>query len=107
MSLNNHINSFDIFQDILSQIDESADEYMKASKHLSTMEKTKRVGDISKQFTKCKEYGDDKVSLAMQVGRGSNICHIITVVFRLHLQISAATPNKCQCDVKNSYSKKL
>ena len=40
---------------------------MKSSKFLSAMEKTKRMGDISKQFTKCKEYGDDKVSLAMQV----------------------------------------
>jgi len=53
-------------QDILSQIDDSTDEYMRSSKYLTPMEKTKRVGDISKQFTKCKEYGDDKVSLAMQ-----------------------------------------
>ena len=55
-------------QDILSQIDDSTDEYMRTSKDLTPMEKTKKVGDISKQFTRCKEYGDDKVSLAMQVG---------------------------------------
>jgi len=54
-------------QDILSQIDDSTDEYMRTSKDLTPMEKTKKVGDISKQFTRCKEYGDDKVSLAMQV----------------------------------------
>jgi len=53
-------------QDILSQIDDSTDEYLKESKNLSPLERTKIVGDISKQFTKCKEYGDDKVSLAMQ-----------------------------------------
>jgi len=53
-------------QDLLVHIDDSADDYMKSSKFLSAMEKTKRMGDISKQFTKCKEYGDDKVSLAMQ-----------------------------------------
>ena len=58
---------FSLIQDILSQIDDSTDEYMRSSKYLTPMEKTKRVGDISKQFTKCKEYGDDKVSLAMQV----------------------------------------
>lgn len=50
------------------EIDDSADDYMKNSKDLSAHEKTRRMGEISKQFTKCKEYGDDKVSLAMQVG---------------------------------------
>jgi len=53
-------------QDILSQIDDSTDEYMRTSKDLTPLEKTKKVGDISQQFTRCKEYGDDKVSLAMQ-----------------------------------------
>ena len=60
-------------QDLLVHIDDSADDYMKSSKFLSAMEKTKRMGDISKQFTKCKEYGDDKVSLAMQVWGTMNV----------------------------------
>ena len=54
-------------QDLLVEIDDSADDFMNNSKELSAMEKTRRIGEISKQFTKCKEYGDDKVSLAMQV----------------------------------------
>jgi len=53
-------------QDLLVEIDDSADDFMKNSKEFSAMEKTRRIGEISKQFTKCKEYGDDKVSLAMQ-----------------------------------------
>jgi len=53
-------------QDLLAQIDDLSDEYMKASKSISPYEKTRRMNVILTNFTKCKEYGDDKVSLAMQ-----------------------------------------
>merc|ERR1719443_2105716 len=39
---------------------------MDQAKDFSVDEKNKRIGDINKSFTKCKEYGDDKLSLAMQ-----------------------------------------
>ena len=64
-------------QDLLVEIDDSADDFMKNSKELSAMEKTKRIGEISKQFTKCKEYGDDKVSLAMQARSMLSFIHIV------------------------------
>ena len=54
-------------QDLLTKIDEEAKEYMDQAKDFSVDEKNKRIGDINKGFTKCKEYGDDKLSLAMQV----------------------------------------
>jgi len=53
-------------QDLLSDIDELADDYMKEAKSISSAAKSRRMEDINKNFTKCKEYGDDKVSLAMQ-----------------------------------------
>ena len=40
---------------------------MDQAKDFSSDEKNRRIGDINKSFTKCKEYGDDKLSLAMQV----------------------------------------
>ena len=51
----------------MTKIDEEAKEYMDQAKDFSVDEKNKRIGDINKGFTKCKEYGDDKLSLAMQV----------------------------------------
>merc|ERR1719289_553987 len=39
---------------------------MDQAKEFSVDEKNQRIGDINNSFTKCKEYGDDKLSLAMQ-----------------------------------------
>merc|ERR1719309_8452 len=39
---------------------------MDQAKDITPDEKNQRIGDINKSFTKCKEYGDDKLSLAMQ-----------------------------------------
>ena len=58
-------------QDLLTKIDEEAKYYMDQAKDFSSDEKNQRIGDINKSFTKCKEYGDDKLSLAMQVSVGS------------------------------------
>ena len=54
-------------QDLLTKIDEEAKDYMDQAKDITPDEKNQRIGDINKSFTKCKEYGDDKLSLAMQV----------------------------------------
>jgi len=53
-------------QDLLTKIDEDAKDYMDQANEFSSDEKNQRIGDINKSFTKCKEYGDDKLSLAMQ-----------------------------------------
>merc|ERR1719419_791571 len=39
---------------------------MKEARGFTPDEKNKRLSDITKNFTKCKEYGDDKLGLAMQ-----------------------------------------
>ena len=68
--LNVNPNSFiDVLklQDLLTKIDEDAKDYMDQANEFSSDEKNQRIGDINKSFTKCKEYGDDKLSLAMQV----------------------------------------
>merc|ERR1712136_355754 len=44
---------------------------MKEARGFTPDEKNKRLSDITKNFTKCKEYGDDKLGLAMQTSPGS------------------------------------
>jgi len=53
-------------QDILKQIDNLADDYLSAVKTLSPEKKTEHLNTIQKLFVKSREYGDDKVQLAMQ-----------------------------------------
>ena len=57
-------------QNLMKQIDEKATDVMKntvnAKENLSEEEKKARLKTIAELFTKAKEYGDDKVQLAIQ-----------------------------------------
>lgn len=53
-------------QALMKNIDSLADVYLKNVKTLSSDEKKERLTDIQSQFNKAKEYGDDKVQLAIQ-----------------------------------------
>lgn len=53
-------------QTVMRNIDKMADEYLQNVKLLSVEKKKDKMGDIQSQFNKAKEYGDDKVQLAIQ-----------------------------------------
>lgn len=57
-------------QNLMKQIDEKATDVMKntvnAKENLSEEEKKAKLKTITELFTKAKEYGDDKVQLAIQ-----------------------------------------
>lgn len=55
-----------IYIDVMKEIDRHADSYLAAVKKLPSNEKHKRLEHITKLFNKSSEYGDDKVTLAMQ-----------------------------------------
>lgn len=54
------------FVDVLRDIDSLADDYMKNVKTLAADTRKEQLGKIQKLFSKTREYGDDKVQLAMQ-----------------------------------------
>lgn len=57
-------------QNLMQQIDEKATDMMKstvnAKENMSDEDKKSRLKQIQELFTKAKEYGDDKVQLAIQ-----------------------------------------
>lgn len=53
-------------QNLMKKIDSLADVYLKNVKTLSSDEKKERLSEIQNLFNKAKEYGDDKVQLAIQ-----------------------------------------
>ncbi len=52
--------------DLLRQVDDKADEYLVGVKAMSPEKRTEHLKHIQKLFSKSREYGDDKVQLAMQ-----------------------------------------
>lgn len=53
-------------QTIIKEIDNLADEYLKNAKKESQDKKKEKLAQIANLFTKAKDYGDDKVQLAIQ-----------------------------------------
>ncbi|KAK2167852.1 hypothetical protein LSH36_23g07028 [Paralvinella palmiformis] len=53
-------------QEILKEIDNKADRYMKEVRNYPPAKRSDYISSIQKLFSKSKEYGDDKVQLAMQ-----------------------------------------
>ncbi|XP_075214047.1 inhibitor of growth protein 5 isoform X2 [Lycorma delicatula] len=53
-------------QSVMRNIDKMADDYLHNIKALSNEKKKEGMADIISQFDKAKEYGDDKVQLAIQ-----------------------------------------
>lgn len=52
--------------DLKSEIDKLATEYISNARTLSSEEKVGLLKQIQEAYGKCKEFGDDKVQLAMQ-----------------------------------------
>uniref|UniRef100_A0A2I3SGU7 Inhibitor of growth family member 4 n=1 Tax=Pan troglodytes TaxID=9598 RepID=A0A2I3SGU7_PANTR len=53
-------------EDLKAEIDKLATEYMSSARSLSSEEKLALLKQIQEAYGKCKEFGDDKVQLAMQ-----------------------------------------
>ncbi|XP_064642996.1 inhibitor of growth protein 5-like [Lineus longissimus] len=53
-------------QDVITEVDSMVDCYMTTVKRLSPDKRTEQITDIQKLFQKSREFGDDKVQLAMQ-----------------------------------------
>ncbi|XP_064361502.1 inhibitor of growth protein 4 isoform X2 [Dromaius novaehollandiae] len=56
----------ELFSDLKSEIDKLATEYISNARTLSSEEKLGLLKQIQEAYGKCKEFGDDKVQLAMQ-----------------------------------------
>lgn len=52
--------------DLLKDIDGLAEEYLKNVRGMSPEKRTQKLSSIENKFSKSREYGDDKVQLAMQ-----------------------------------------
>jgi len=50
----------------MCNIDKQADDYLSNVKEYAPNKKTEALSSIQRQFDKAKEYGDDKVQLAIQ-----------------------------------------
>ena len=53
-------------EDLKAEIDKLASEYMSSARSRSSEEKLALLRQIQEAYGKCKEFGDDKVQLAMQ-----------------------------------------
>ncbi|CAG5128831.1 unnamed protein product [Candidula unifasciata] len=53
-------------QDLMKKIDKAATDYLNKVRHMSPEKRTNQLNQIESMFGKSREYGDDKVSLAMQ-----------------------------------------
>jgi inhibitor of growth protein 4 len=53
-------------QALMQNIDRLADEYLRNAKTLTPEKKKEQMSNIQSLFNKAKEYGDDKVQLAIQ-----------------------------------------
>ena len=53
-------------QELMKQIDKLGDDYLNNIKIFSVEKKKEHMNEIQKLFNKAKEYGDDKVQLAIQ-----------------------------------------
>lgn len=53
-------------QDVMKTIDRVAEDYLDNMKHYSKDKRKETLNEIQRYFDKTKEYGDDKVQLAIQ-----------------------------------------
>lgn len=53
-------------QNVMRNIDKMVDDYLQNVKVLTSEKKKEKMNEIQSQFNKAKEYGDDKVQLAIQ-----------------------------------------
>lgn len=82
----------------MKEIDKMAEEYLNNVRGMSTEKRSDHLDSIQKLFSKSREFGDDKVSLAMQT------YEMVCVVLKLKHFI-AAVVNTCifEICIKSTY----
>lgn len=63
--------------DLKGQIDSLAKEYTANARTLSSEQKLSILRQIQQSYSKCKEFGDDKVQLAMQTYEMVSFLHVL------------------------------
>lgn len=58
--------SFCLLSDLMKKIDKAATDYLNKVRHMSPEKRTNQLNQIESMFSKSREFGDDKVALAMQ-----------------------------------------
>lgn len=66
---------FDLL-DLASEIDGESADYLKNVKNLNPEQRASRLTKINAAFAKSREYGDDKVQLAMQTYEMVSVSHL-------------------------------
>ena len=70
-----------LISDLSKQIDDDAKEYLEKVKTLSPEQRVDRLNTINAAFAKSREFGDDKVQLAMQTYEMVSFETLITTVY--------------------------
>ena len=67
-------------QSIMKEIDGLAEDYLKVISQSSTEKRKDQMEKVQKHFNKAKEYGDDKVQLAIQTYELVTIATLLTMI---------------------------
>lgn len=76
--------------DLKAEIDKLATEYMSSARSLSPEEKLALLRQIQEAYGKCKEFGDDKVQLAMQTYEMVRAVAVVVVGHRESVGVGVA-----------------
>lgn len=76
-------NHLDFLLDLKGQIDSLAKEYTANARTLSSEQKLSILRQIQQSYSKCKEFGDDKVQLAMQTYEMVSTWHVFFPPFSI------------------------
>ena len=74
-------------QSIMKEIDDLAEDYLKVISQSSTEKRKDQMEKVQKHFNKAKEYGDDKVQLAIQT------YELVTIATLLRMISKSSFPN--------------
>ena len=74
---------FYMWTDLMKKIGKTASEYLGKVRHMSPEKRTSQLNQIESMFSKSREFGDDKVSLAMQTYE--MVCSFYTFFFAFDL----------------------
>ncbi|XP_058511834.1 inhibitor of growth protein 4 isoform X3 [Ochotona princeps] len=91
-------------EDLKAEIDKLATEYMSSARSLSPEEKLALLKQIQEAYGKCKEFGDDKVQLAMQTYEmvDKHIRRLDTDLARFEADLKEKQIESSDCDSSSS-----
>lgn len=95
-------------QGLMKDIDKLADDYLRNAKKESSEKRKEQLAHIQSLFNKAKEYGDDKVQLAIQTYElvDKHIRRLDSDLARFEAEIQDKTLNNSRAQEENNASKK-